>query len=63
MKRKGEASRIVEELRIGEEMICDGLDQTCGDVRWTGADSISLSERGKGLAIPSVVLSCDGIDS
>ena len=30
MKRKGEASRIVEELRIGEEMICAGLDQTCG---------------------------------
>lgn len=62
MKRKGEASRIVEELRIGEEMNCSGLDQTCGGVRWTGADSIGLSERGRGLATPSVVSSCDGID-
>lgn len=43
-------------------MICDGLDQTCGGVRWTGADSIGLSERGKGLATPNVVSSCDGID-
>ena len=62
MKRKGEASRIVEELRTGEAMICAGLDQTCGDVRWTGADSISLSERGKRLATPSIVSICDGID-
>ena len=49
MKRNGEALRIIERQRIGEEMICAGLDQTCGDVLWTEADSISLSERGKRL--------------
>lgn len=48
MKRKGEALRIIERQRIGEEMICAGFDQPFG--------------AGEKTATPRIVSSCDGID-